>query len=105
MEAPSSEYLVLLKNRVTFSYSFIFLFIIPTVNLLSITEDPVFSTLGQSAQLEKKLLPHKTFIGSISFGKSFFRVSHFVPKYYKTGSSVIYSRLPQIVTMTSSDLI
>jgi hypothetical protein len=53
-------------------------------------EDPVFSTSRQKARLEKKLLPHKAFIGSISFGKSFFSSRALCPGVLKTGSSGIF---------------
>jgi hypothetical protein len=55
--------------------------------IMYLPEDPVFSTSGQSARLEKKLLPHKAFIGSISFGKSFFSSRALCPGVLKTGSS------------------
>jgi hypothetical protein len=58
-----------------------------------IPEDPVFSTSGQSARLEKKLLPHKAFISSISFGKSFFSSGALCPGVLKTGFSGIILNL------------
>ena len=54
---------------------------------LFLPEDPVFSTPGQSARLKKKLLPHKAFISSISFWKSFFTSRALCPGLLKTGSS------------------
>jgi hypothetical protein len=61
-----------------------------TRSLLDLPEDPVFSTSRQKARLEKKLLPDKAFIGSISFGKSFFSSRALCPEVLKTGSSGIY---------------
>jgi hypothetical protein len=55
-----------------------------------IPEDPVFSTSGQSARLEKKLLPQRAFISSISFEKSFFSSRALCPGVLKTGSSGMF---------------